>query len=153
MRMPLAGLMVWFLVSLALGACGSTSRPAVYLPADCSSRSVAPVMFLLTACATGQVGVYDITWKSWGAPRSAGHGLAYVNNCRLVCTAGDIHRSSAEIDASMPRRCPNGHLQYTRVTIAVEDSNIALVLAGSYAVPCTTGRLAELGATRSDPGP
>jgi hypothetical protein len=153
MRVTWAGLVVWFPVSLAIGACGSSSRPPVYLPADCSNRSVAPTMFLLTACATGQVGVYDITWQSWGAPRAAGHGLAYVNDCRLVCPAGAIRHSPAEIDVSMPERCPNGHRQYTHVTVSVEDSHIALLLAGTYTVPCTTGRLAELGAKRSDPGP
>jgi hypothetical protein len=144
--------LVAFCLSLALGACGSSSRHAVYLPAACGDQTVAPMMFVPAACADGRTGVYEITWQKWGAAAASGRGLAYASDCPFVC-AGDVIYSPAEIEVGMPRQCPNGLLQYTHVTVSVGDPKIALVLAGSYTVPCTSKRRPGRGASRSDPGP
>ena len=93
--------------------------------------------------------------EGMGKPGYGRQRIRYRNDCQPDCASGGVHYTPAELYASVPKRCPNGRLQYTHVAIAAtrDLAKVASVVGGTYSLPCADSKAADMGATRIDSGP
>jgi hypothetical protein len=72
-------------------------------------------------CGDGNFRMTHLRWTRWTHTSAAGRGAAKVNNCDPSCAGGTIESYKAKLVASRPKECPNGKMEFVRLTYSFPD--------------------------------
>lgn len=80
---------------------------------------------LIITCADANMGIENISWKSWNTVEASGEGVFYENNCSPDCATGSLIRQEAEIQLSNIQRDKNGKSVFTEIIVQTREKQQA----------------------------
>jgi hypothetical protein len=89
---------------------------------------------IVVSCDGSSV-ISKIHWQRWDSPLASGTGTQSLDTCIPDCATGAHRLIDVRLQASDPKRCPSGLLQYRRVVVYPSGSAVGESLGGVAECP------------------